>query len=250
MTKRKLDSLYVTLMILCCVGHFFATCLPIVVVFYLRRRRLCFHFGLFVCLSVCLSVYPSDNWKSCERILTKFLGGVGHGPGTNEVSIVDDPHHYPDPGVRSGTRSGSGKNCHNSIMLAFGGGLCSLSTSSFFLLSIFRRIKSNIYVQVRHTRCWVWMTRRLLLASYRAPLTGCFDSSMTRRRGQERGSRSACRQLRSLASRSSSEIFLPTPLLVKLALNFVQQLLSFVWAYSMTATNHDHDGHSNENVTK
>ena len=25
--------------------------------------------------SVCLSVCPSDNWKSCERILTKFLGG-------------------------------------------------------------------------------------------------------------------------------------------------------------------------------
>jgi len=23
-------------------------------------------------------VCPSDNWKSCERILTKFLGGVGH----------------------------------------------------------------------------------------------------------------------------------------------------------------------------
>jgi len=26
-------------------------------------------------MSVCLSVSPSDNWKSCERILTKFLGG-------------------------------------------------------------------------------------------------------------------------------------------------------------------------------
>jgi len=56
-------------------------------------------------------------------------------------------HHYPDPGVRFGSRSGSGKNCHvvnthrrdtlqkafsNSIMLAFGGGLCSLSTSSYY----------------------------------------------------------------------------------------------------------------------
>jgi len=24
----------------------------------------------------------------------------------------DDPHHYQDPGVRSGSRSGSGKNYH------------------------------------------------------------------------------------------------------------------------------------------
>ena len=42
-----------------------------------RRRRLCFYFGLFVC--------PSDNWKSCERTLTKFLGVVGHGPGTKGI---------------------------------------------------------------------------------------------------------------------------------------------------------------------
>ena len=47
----------------------------------------------------------------------------------------DDPHYYPDPGVRSGSRSGSGKNCHNSIMLAFGGGLCPLSTSGLFVRS-------------------------------------------------------------------------------------------------------------------
>ena len=70
-------------------------------IYYLRRRRLCFHFGLFVCLSVCLFVCPSDNWKSCERILTKFLGGVGHSPGTNEFNFSDDPDHSPDPGVRS-----------------------------------------------------------------------------------------------------------------------------------------------------
>ena len=41
---------------------------------------------------------------------------------------------YPDPGVRSGSRSGSGKNCHNillALMLAFGGGLCSLSRPTF-----------------------------------------------------------------------------------------------------------------------
>ena len=42
-----------------------------------------------------------DNRKSCEQILTKFLGGVGHGPGTNEFNFGDDPDHRPDPGVRS-----------------------------------------------------------------------------------------------------------------------------------------------------
>ena len=43
-----------------------------------RRRRLCYWFGLFVCLSVC----PSDYSQTCERILTKFFGGVGHGSRT------------------------------------------------------------------------------------------------------------------------------------------------------------------------
>ena len=51
--------------------------------------------------SVCLFDCPSDNWKSWERILTKFLGGVGHGQGTNEFNFGDDPDHPPDPGVRS-----------------------------------------------------------------------------------------------------------------------------------------------------
>ena len=35
-----------------------------------------------VCLSVCLSVCPSDYTQTCERILTKFFGGVGHGSRT------------------------------------------------------------------------------------------------------------------------------------------------------------------------
>ena len=39
--------------------------------------------------------------KSCERILTKFLGGVGHGPGIKGIHFGDDPDHRPDPGVRS-----------------------------------------------------------------------------------------------------------------------------------------------------
>ena len=129
---------------------------------------------MFSLWSVCLFFFVclSDNWKSCERILTIFLGGIGHGPGitgikfgddagtiriqeskvqnqwilmkfygelgcglmTNWLHFGDHPHHYPDLGVHSG--SWSGKNCHNSIMLAFGRGLCSLSTSSYlFALS-------------------------------------------------------------------------------------------------------------------
>jgi len=66
-----------------------------------RRRRLCFYFSLFVHLFVCLFVCPSDNWKSCERILTKFLREAGHGPGTKWLNFGDDPDHCPDPGVRS-----------------------------------------------------------------------------------------------------------------------------------------------------
>ena len=31
--------------------------------------------GLLLCLSVCLSVCPSDYSQTCERILTKFFGG-------------------------------------------------------------------------------------------------------------------------------------------------------------------------------
>jgi len=53
------------------------------------------------CLFVCLSDCPSDNWKSCQRILTKFLEGIGYGPGTNEFNFGDDLDHRPDPGVRS-----------------------------------------------------------------------------------------------------------------------------------------------------
>jgi len=70
---------------------------PVVSSYYLRRRRrLCFYFGLFVCLLVC----PSDNWKSCERVLTKFLGGIGHGQWTKGINFGDDPDHRPDPRVR------------------------------------------------------------------------------------------------------------------------------------------------------
>ena len=41
-----------------------------------------------VSLSVCLTVCPSDNWKSCERILMKFLGGVGVAQGPMSSILV------------------------------------------------------------------------------------------------------------------------------------------------------------------
>jgi len=63
--------------------------------------------------------YSLDYRKSYQRILMKFRGELGCGLETNRLHFGDDPHHYPDPG--------SGKNCHNSIMLAFSGGMCSLS---------------------------------------------------------------------------------------------------------------------------
>jgi len=52
-----------------------------------------------VCLSVCLSVRPSDYSQTCARILTKFFVGVGHG---------GDPDHASDPGVQSPKSGSSG----------------------------------------------------------------------------------------------------------------------------------------------
>jgi len=87
--------------------------------YYLRRRRLCFYFGLFVCFSVC----PSDNCKSCERILTKYLGGVGNGPGTNEFNFGDDPDHRPDPRVRNPKSGFTGLSNYQRILMKFYGEL-------------------------------------------------------------------------------------------------------------------------------
>jgi len=38
--------------------------------------------GGYVFGSIGLSVCPSDYSQTCERILTKFFGGVGHGSRT------------------------------------------------------------------------------------------------------------------------------------------------------------------------
>jgi len=66
-------------------------------------------------------------WKT-EKVVNGFCrnfleGYVGHGPETNEFNFGDDPHHYPDPG-----RTATIILC----WLAFGLGLCCLSTSSYY----------------------------------------------------------------------------------------------------------------------
>ena len=72
---------------------------------YLRlRRRLCFRCGLFVCLSVC----PSDYSQTCEWILSKFFGGVGHGSRTKWYNFGGDLDHASDPGVQSPKSGSSG----------------------------------------------------------------------------------------------------------------------------------------------
>ena len=61
-----------------------------------------------VCLSVCLSVCPSDYSQTCERILTNFFGGVGHGSRTKCYNFGGDPDHASDPGVQSPKSGSSG----------------------------------------------------------------------------------------------------------------------------------------------
>jgi len=48
--------------------------------------------------------------KSYHWILMKVYGELGCGLETNVLHFGDDPYHYPDPRVRFGSRSGSGKN--------------------------------------------------------------------------------------------------------------------------------------------
>jgi len=57
-----------------------------------------------VCLSVCLSYYS----QTCERILTKFFVGVGHGSRTKWYNFGGDPDHASDPGVQSPKSGSSG----------------------------------------------------------------------------------------------------------------------------------------------
>jgi len=85
---------------------------------------------MFLVRSVCLFVCLSDNWKRCERILTKFIGGVGHGPGTNEFNFGDDPDHCPDPGVQSPKSGFTGLPNYQRILMKYYGELgCGLETN-------------------------------------------------------------------------------------------------------------------------
>jgi len=64
--------------------------------------------GGYVFGSVCLSVCLSDYSQTCERILTKFFVGVGHGSRTK---FGGDPDHALDPGVQSPKSGSSGLPC-------------------------------------------------------------------------------------------------------------------------------------------
>ena len=81
-----------------------------IVFFIIFARTYCVY--LFVCLlvyscaeggdlftSFCLSVRQITE-KVVNRFLTKFLGGVGHGPGANEFNFGDDLDHRPKSEIR------------------------------------------------------------------------------------------------------------------------------------------------------
>jgi len=57
--------------------------------------------GGYVFGAVCLSVCPSDYSQTCERILTKFFVGVGHGSRTKWYNFGGDPDYASDAGVQS-----------------------------------------------------------------------------------------------------------------------------------------------------
>jgi len=134
--------------------------------FYLRWRRLCFHFGLFVCLSVCqitekvvwvgmaqgpmssilvtiritLRIQESevrnphslDYRKSYQRILTKFYGELGCGLETNWLHFGDNPDHRSDSGVHSRFRNPLSLDSwsYQRILMKFYGELgCGLETN-------------------------------------------------------------------------------------------------------------------------
>ena len=67
--------------------------------------------GGYIFSSVCLSVCPSDYSQTCERILTKFFVGVGHGSRTKWYNFGGDPDHASHPGVQSPKSGSSGLPC-------------------------------------------------------------------------------------------------------------------------------------------
>jgi len=93
--------------------------------------------GGYVFGAVCLSVCPSDYSHTCERILTKFFAGVGHGSRTKWYNLGGNPDHASDTGVQSPKSGSSGliKKLQTDLCHAvFGGSLSSLSASSYDLV--------------------------------------------------------------------------------------------------------------------
>jgi len=60
---------------------------------YLYWRKEVMLLGMSVCLSLCLS---ATVFKSYERILNEFFGGIGCGPRTTWLDFGGDADHHPD----------------------------------------------------------------------------------------------------------------------------------------------------------
>jgi len=79
-----------------------------------------------------LSVCPSDYSQTCERVLTKFFGGVGHGSRTKWYNFGGDPDHASDSGVQSpkSGSSGSAEVCALWVLLVLNTSVISPHNSS------------------------------------------------------------------------------------------------------------------------
>ena len=102
--------------------------------------------GGYVFGSVCLSVCPSDYSQTCERILTKFFGGVGHGSRTKWYKFGGDPDHGSDLGVQS-PKSGSSKSAE----------VCSLSIFLVNLVSTTGPSFLTAQTDMTHLSVWVYL---------------------------------------------------------------------------------------------
>ena len=93
---------------------------------YLRRRRLCFWFGLFVCLSVGLL---ANLWTDFDEIFWR-------------VGLKDQVIQF---WWRSGSRFGSGSPKSEIRILRIGGGLCSMSIAFLFIIKVNRFFSCHFY---------------------------------------------------------------------------------------------------------
>jgi len=132
--------------------------------FYLcRRRRLCFWFGLFVCLSAGLL---ANLWIDFDEI---FFGGVGHGLRTKWYNFGGDPDHASDPGVQSpkSGSSGSAEVCAlwAYFLFSYGNWHREMKVGSFFRKTLKRQhrecIEIVLVVKAYHSTqpvhvCFVW----------------------------------------------------------------------------------------------